>query len=156
VKRVIGLPGDRIRIRDARVYVNGTHLAEPYVVHDPTASDPLVDNFPPAESNYVSVGLRAEWAADIMNHVQGEDLVVPADHYFVMGDNRDHSSDSRYWGFVDRDAIIGRPMVVYWSVEANSEDYANRTLGGTLHGIWDTLLHLRTRTRWHRLLREVH
>jgi signal peptidase I len=156
VKRVIGLPGDRIRIRDAHVFINGQHLAEPYVVHTPYASDPVVDNFPPADRNYVSVGLRPEWAAQIMDHVSGEELVVPPDHYFVMGDNRDSSWDSRYWGFVDRGAIIGRPMVVYWSVDATADDYANRTLAGTLRGVWDTLLHLRTRTRWHRMLREVH
>jgi signal peptidase I len=156
VKRVIGLPGDRIRIRDARVFIGGQRLAEPYVVHTPFASDPVVDDFPPAGGNYVSVGLRPEWAAQIMNHVDGEDLVVPPDHYFVMGDNRDSSWDSRYWGFVDRSAIIGRPMVVYWSVDATADDYANRTLAGTLHGFWDTMLHLRTRTRWHRMLREVH
>ena len=156
VKRVIGLPGDRIRIRDARVFIGGQRLAEPYVVHTPFASDPVVDDFPPANRDYVSVGLRPEWAAQIMNHVDGEDLVVPPDRYFVMGDNRDSSWDSRYWGFVDRSAIIGRPMVVYWSVDATAEDYANRTLAGTLHGIWDTMLHLGSRTRWHRMLREVH
>ena len=156
VKRVIGLPGDRIRIRDGRVFVNDDRLSEPYVIHDPNAGDPFADNFPPADNYYMSAGLRPEWAAQIMNHVQGEDLLVPPDHFFVMGDNRDRSWDSRYWGFVDRAAIIGRPMVVYWSVEATSNDYANRTLGGTFRGIWQTLLHLRSRTRWHRMLHEVH
>jgi signal peptidase I len=156
VKRVIGLPGDRIRIRDARVSVNGQPLDEPYVIHDPSYSDPFADNFPPADNYYRSAGLRPEWAEQIMDHVQGDDLVVPPNEYFVMGDNRDRSWDSRYWGFVSRAAIIGRPMVVYWSVEATAEDYANRTLGGTLRGIWETLLHLPTRTRWHRMLREVH
>lgn len=156
VKRVIGLPGDHIRIRDARVSVNGQLLNEPYVIHDPAYSDPFADNFPPADNYYRSAGLRPEWSAQIMSHVQGDDLVVPANDYFVMGDNRDRSWDSRYWGFVSRDAIIGRPMVVYWSVDATAEDYANRTLSGTLEGIWETLVHLPTRTRWHRMLREVH
>jgi signal peptidase I len=155
VKRVIGLPGDRIRIIDQKVYVDGNRLAEPYVVHDPGAGDPFGDNFPPADFYGIEIGLRPEWAAKIMNYVHRDQLVVPENHYFVMGDNRDHSWDSRYWGFVDRDAIMGRPMVIYWSVQATSDDYANRGLSGTLHGILETVLHLPTRTRWHRMLREV-
>jgi signal peptidase I len=156
VKRVIGLPGDSIRIINGQVYVNGKCLAEPYVVHDPSAQDPIADNFPPADPYTIQIGLRQEWAAEIMNHVEGGELVVPRDHFFMMGDNRDRSWDSRYWGFVDRDAIIGRPMVIYWSVQATSDDYSNRTLSGAFRGIGETLLHLPTRTRWHRMLREVH
>jgi len=156
VKRVIGLPGDHIRIIAGKVHVNGNWLAEPYVVHDPSAADPVVDNFPPADPYTIQIGLREEWAAEIMNYVENGDLVVPKDHFFVMGDNRDRSADSRYWGFVDRDAIIGRPMLVYWSVDATSDDYSNRSMAGTLRGIYETLLHLPSRTRWHRMLREVH
>lgn len=156
VKRVIGIPGDRIRIVNQRVYVNGGLLNEPYVHHDPAASDPFGDNFPPPDSYSVEIGLRPEWAAQIMNYVHHDELIVPGDHYFVMGDNRDHSWDSRYWGFVDRDAAIGRPMVIYWSVEATSGDYANRGLSGSLRGIFEALVHLPSRTRWHRMLREVH
>jgi signal peptidase I len=156
VKRVIGLSGDRIRIIDQRVYVNGNRLSEPYVVHDPAAEDPLGDNFPPSDPYALPVGLRPEWAARIGDYVHHNELVVPENHYFVMGDNRDHSWDSRYWGFVDRDAIMGRPVVIYWSVRATSGDYANRGLSGTLHGMLQTFLHLPTHTRWHRLLREVH
>jgi|HubBroStandDraft_6_1064221.scaffolds.fasta_scaffold06264_5 signal peptidase I len=156
VKRAIGLPGDHVRIINGTVYVNGKCLTEPYVVHDPSSQDPVVDNFPPADPYTIQIGLRQEWAAEIMNYVEDGDLVVPPNHYFMMGDNRDRSSDSRYWGFVDRDAIIGRPILIYWSVQATSDDYSNRTLGGTLQGIGDTLLHLPTRTRWHRMLREVH
>jgi signal peptidase I len=156
VKRVIGVPGDHIRIINDQVYVNGKCLAEPYVVHDPAAEDPFVDNFPPTNASAAKIGLRQEWAAEIMNHVEAGDLVVPDDHFFMMGDNRDRSLDSRYWGFVDRDAIIGRPMVVYWSVQATSDDYSNRTLVGALRGIGETLIHLPSRTRWNRMLREVH
>jgi signal peptidase I len=156
VKRVIGVPGDHIRIINNQVYVNGKCLAEPYVVHDPAAEDPFVDNFPPTDASAAEIGLRQEWAAEIMNHVEAGELVVPADHFFMMGDNRDRSLDSRYWGFVDRAAIIGRPIVVYWSVQATSDDYSNRTLVGTFRGIGETLIHLPSRTRWHRMLREVH
>jgi len=156
VKRVIGIPGDRIRIVNQKVYVNGVRSIEPYVHHDPPASDPFGDNFPPADAYSVAIGLRPEWAAKIMDYVHDGELIVPEDRYFVMGDNRDHSWDSRYWGFVDRDAVMGRPMVIYWSVNATSSDYVNRGLSGALRGILEAVLHLPSRTRWHRMLREVH
>jgi signal peptidase I len=156
VKRVIGLPGDRIRIVRQQVYVNGRRLVEPYVVHDPSTDDPFADNFPPTNRNFNEFGLRPEWAGRIMQYIQKDELVVPAAHYFVMGDNRDHSWDSRYWGFVDRDAIMGRPMVIYWSVDATAQDYSDRSVLGSIHGIEQTLFHLAARTRWHRMLREVH
>jgi signal peptidase I len=156
VKRVIGLSGDHIRIVAQQVYVNGVRLPEPYVVHDPSGNDPLVDNFPPTDRRYMQLGLRPEWADQIMKYVQRDELVVPSGHYFVMGDNRDRSWDSRYWGFVDHDAIIGRPIVIYWSVEATADDYGDRSVSGTVRGIEQTLEHLPSRTRWRRMLREVH
>jgi signal peptidase I len=156
VKRVIGLPGDRVRIINQHVYVNGDPLSEPYVVHDAAYEDPFGDNFPPVNRYFVEIGLRPEWAEQILNHVQGGELVVPPDNYFVMGDNRDRSLDSRYWGFVDRHAIMGRPIMVYWSVEATSGDYANRGFLGAVRAMGQNLLHLPSRTRWHRMMHEVH
>ncbi len=156
VKRVIGLPGDRVRIISQRVYVNGERLAEPYVVHDPYSEDPFGDDFPPTNRYFPRAGLRPEWADEILHHVEYSELVVPPDHYFVMGDNRDRSWDSRYWGFVRRDAIMGRPMIIYWSVDATPEEYTNRGLYGTLRGIAQTLRHLPSRTRWKRMMHEVH
>jgi signal peptidase I len=156
VKRVIGLPGDRVRIINQRVSINGALLAEPYVVHDPAADDPFADNFPPADGSFSRFGLRPEWAEQIMNSVRDGELVVPPDHYFVMGDNRDRSWDSRYWGFVDRRAIMGRPMVIYWSVAAKAEDYNDRSLLGSVRDIGDGMVHVSTRTRWDRMLRMVH
>jgi signal peptidase I len=156
VKRAIGLPGDRIRIINQQVYVNGQRLNEPYVVHDPTYEDPFGDNFPPTNRYFLEAGLRPEWAAKILSYVKNGELVVPPDNYFAMGDNRDRSWDSRYWGFVDRDAIMGRPMLIYWSVQATPADYKSRGAYGIVQGIVEALRHLRTRTRWHRMLREVH
>jgi signal peptidase I len=156
VKRVIGIPGDHIRIINQRVYVNGTPLSEPYVVHDASADDPFGDNFPPLDPDAVAVGLRPEWEARLNSYVQHHQLVVPEKNYFVMGDNRDHSWDSRYWGFVSLDAVMGRPMVIYWSVQANSDEYTNEGVSGTLLEILEAFIHLPTRTRWHRMLREVH
>jgi signal peptidase I len=156
VKRAIGLPGDRIRIVNDNVYVNGQLLNEPYVRHDPAAADPFGDNFPPTQPYFLLHGARPEWASQIMKYVHNGELVVPPDHYFVMGDNRDHSWDSRYWGFVDRNAIMGRPVFIYWSVHATSEDYLNRSFSTRFISLIDDLRHLSTRTRWGRLMHEVH
>jgi signal peptidase I len=156
VKRVIGLPGDRIRIINQDVYVNGSKHDEPYVVHDPAGADAFGDDFPPANRYFRKSGLRPEWAARLFDYVDRGTLVVPPNRYFAMGDNRDRSLDSRYWGFVNRDAIIGRPLIIYWSVEATSEDYADRGVAGMLRGFADGLRHLPSRTRWRRMLHEVH
>jgi len=86
--------------------------------------------------------------------VDGE-LIVPPDHYFVLGDNRDASLDSRFWGFIDRASVMGRPLLIYWSVEATSEDYSDRTLPGRLSGLGKAVADLPTRTRWNRVLHRV-
>jgi signal peptidase I len=157
VKRVIGLPGDRLKLVDQQVYINGKPLNEPYVVHDPNAGyDPLNYAFPPVGNPLYSSPVEPEWARDIRKYVRGDELVVPPNRYFAMGDNRDHSLDSRYWGFVDRDAIMGRPFLIYWSVEANSADYGQSSFLQRLKSVVDTLLHLPQRTRWSRMLRTVH
>ncbi len=155
VKRVIGLPGDHIHISGNQVYINRHLLNEPYLVHDPSAEDPFDGGYPPLRADFRELALRPEWAAEIARYIQGDDLVVPPGEYFVMGDNRDHSWDSRYWGFVDRRAVMGRPMLVYWSVRATADDYADRSLFGSLRGIGGTLVHLPAQTRWHRMLHEV-
>ena len=156
VKRVIGLPGDRLRILNGDVYIDGVLLQEPYVVHDPAARDPYADNFPPTDRHVLQFVARREWADQLFNYVRDGELIIPPDHYFAMGDNRDRSADSRYWGFVDRDAIMGRPVVIYWSVRATSDDYRSRGASSVLSGMGQTLLHLRAQTRWDRMLREVH
>ena len=157
VKRVIGLPGDRLKIVDQQVYVNGKALNEPYVVHDSASGyDPLNYTFPPVGNQMYLSLVQPEWAHEIRKYIQGDELMVPEGKYFAMGDNRDHSLDSRYWGFVDRDAIMGRPFLIYWSIDANSTDYSDSTFGQRLVGIFDTLLHLPARTRWSRMLHTVH
>ena len=157
VKRVIGLPGDHLKLEDQRVYVNGKALPEPYVTHDPTAPyDPLNYGFPPIGNQLYSTPVQPEWARDIKKYIRGSEIVVPVGKYFAMGDNRDHSLDSRYWGFVDRDAIMGRPFLIYWSVQSNSTDYGQSTFLQRLLGVFDTLIHLPQRTRWSRMLHTVH
>jgi signal peptidase I len=157
VKRVIGLPGDHLKIVDQRVYINGKPLDEPYVVHDPASGyDPLNYSFPPVGSQIYVSPVQPEWAHEIRKYIHGDELVVPPDRYFAMGDNRDHSLDSRYWGFVDREAIMGRPFLIYWSVDANSTDYGETSFLQRVLGIFDTLMHLPARTRWSRMLHTVH
>jgi len=152
VKRVIGLPGDRVKLVDQDVFINGKRLNEPYVVHDPTAPyDPLNYSFPPPAA------VLPEWAHEMHKYVQGDELVVPPGEYFAMGDNRDRSLDSRFWGFVDRDAIMGRPIFIYWSIDATSSDYSGEaTFLKRLGAVLDTIAHLPQRTRWGRMLHTVH
>jgi len=162
VKRVIGLPGDHLKLVDQNMFINGRALPEPYVVHDPGAPyDPLSYNFPTPSSHFVNSATKPEvinWLGhEMRKFVQGDEIVVPPGKYFAMGDNRDHSEDSRYWGFVDRDAIMGRPFLVYWSIEATSSDYSGEsTFWSRLAAVFDTLIHLPSRTRWSRMLHTVH
>lgn len=131
IKRVIGLPGETVEIRDKAVYVDGRPLDEPYV------------HFlePPLSRNDPEYGLRAEGLRDNWGP-----QVVPAGHVFVLGDNRDNSRDSRFWGFLPIDQIKGRALMVYWSYEASREEY-HRT--GFLDWIRDTLAAF-GKTRWSR------
>jgi len=158
VKRVIGTPGDHVKIVDQQVYVNGKRLNEPYVARDASAPyDPFGDNFPPRNEQFLQANMQPEWADQILSHVHDGEIVVPPDKYFAMGDNRDRSQDSRYWGFVDREAIMGRPFLIYWSVDATSGDYSGESTFWTrLTGIFQTLVHLPSRTRWSRMLHTVH
>jgi signal peptidase I len=113
VKRVVGLPGDRIRVSDKILYRNGEALDEPYVTHKSSYTDPYQDNFP-SEPNLPI----ADYPQDILeNHVVNGEVVVPENSYFVLGDNRDMSLDSRYWGFVSSNDVIGAPLLIYHSEE---------------------------------------
>jgi signal peptidase I len=161
VKRVIGLPGDRLKMVDQQMFVNGKPLNEPYVVHDHDQLanyDPFNTSFPPRRDQMISPQVITEsgWKETLRSYVQGDEIVVPPGKLFAMGDNRDHSSDSRYWGFVDRSAIMGRPFLIYWSVDATSSDYTQTTFIQRLVGVFDTLAHLPSRTRWSRMLHTVH
>jgi signal peptidase I len=154
---VIGIPGDRVKIVDQQVYVDGKRLNEPYVAHDPAAPyDPFEDNFPPRSQQFLQANMQPEWAGQMLANVHDGEVVVPSGKYFAMGDNRDHSWDSRFWGFVDRDAIMGRPVVIYWSVQGSGEDEASGSATGWLTSILDTILHLPSRTRWSRMFHQVH
>ncbi|HXF26187.1 MAG TPA: signal peptidase I [Bryobacteraceae bacterium] len=149
VKRVIGVPGDRIKLVNKQVYRNGVKLNEPYVVHKTDYIDSYRDNFPsePDSSIYepAQVMLRD-------NVVNGE-VVVPQGYYFAMGDNRDFSLDSRYWGFVPRDNIMGKPLVIYWSYDAPTNQL--ESFLGPAH-LRDLAQHFFTKTRWNRTFMLIH
>jgi signal peptidase I len=157
VKRVIGLPGDRIKIVDQHVFVNDQVQTEPFAYHDPAAPyDPFLYNFPPASRDELLPNMQPEWSDQIFNYIRDGEIVVPPNKYFAMGDNRDHSWDSRYWGFVDREAIMGRPVVIYWSIRSDETDYQNTSVTGGIVDTFMTLLHLPSKMRWDRLLRTIH
>ncbi len=159
VKRVIGLPGDRIKIVNSTVYVNGKKFNDPNARFDPSAYDPFAENFPPSNQDYVDAAVLPQWKAELPKYVNAKgQLVVPPHDYFVMGDNRDHSWDSRYWGFVPRDAIVGRPVFIYWSLKEPEQEALDNTnnAGSWLVDVFRTLVRVPFDTRWGRMFHEVH
>ncbi len=150
VKRVIGLPGDKIRVVNKNVYINGTKLKEPYKYHKTDYIDSYRDNFPSEPNSHVY-----DPAIKMLerNVVDGQ-VVVPHGFYFAMGDNRDSSLDSRYWGFVPRDNIIGKPLIIYWSYDAPTEQLSNPSIG--LDHILDLAQNFFSKTRWKRTFMLIH
>jgi signal peptidase I len=153
VKRVVGVPGDHIKIIDQQVYRNGKKLTEPYVVHKQPYPDSFRDNFPNSEPNLMLMDRAREMLAN--NVVNGE-VVVPAESYFAMGDNRDNSLDSRYWGFVPRENIIGKPLIIYWSYNASTESLASSNVDSLARHFVDLGEHFFSKTRWNRTFRLIH
>ena len=149
VKRAIGLPGDHIKIINKQVYVNDVALNEPYKYHKTDYIDSYRDNFPGTPNTHVE-----EPALDMLeNHVVNGEVVVPAGMYFAMGDNRDFSFDSRYWGFVPRDNIIGKPAIIYWSYNTTTDQLVSGGIG--LDHLIDLAEHFFTKTRWSRTFKII-
>ncbi len=157
VKRVIGVPGDRIKVIDRVVYRNGVRLNEPYVFHK-QAYGAGMGTFPGEPQPYADPQhpLQGILQEDMLQHhvVNGE-VVVPANSYFAMGDNRENSLDSRYWGFVPRDYIIGKPVLIYWSYRASTEDLAGSSVNSLFSHATDLVEHFFTRTRWDRTFKLI-
>jgi signal peptidase I len=153
VKRVIGLPGDRVRMIDKQVFVNGVALKEPYARFTRPANDSFRDSFPRLD---VAAGETPEWWVQLRKLVEDGQLIVPQGHYFVMGDNRDDSYDSRYWGFVPQENIIGRPLLIYWSMRSEDSEYPEaNSVSGRMSHLAYTITHIFQVTRWNRTLHLV-
>jgi len=163
VKRVIGLPGERLRLVNKKVWINGKPLDEPYVrfleppnymFRDPNRM--FRDNFPRVDIPVMN--MEGKWWLEMRKLVEDGQLIVPQGHYFVMGDNRDDSQDSRYWGFVPQENIIGRPLVIYWSVRDFDPDPSppRNSFTGRLYRVAYAVTHIFQITRWNRTLRLVH
>jgi signal peptidase I len=137
IKRVIGLPGETLELRSKKVYVNGQALDEPYVHFLEPAS---------ASQEVTSFDVRERYGP----------VRVPEGQFFVMGDNRDNSQDSRYWGFLPRHYVKGRALMIYWSYESGREDYLDEGMGATVKRLFSVVTHFFTKTRWERLFHQIH
>ena len=139
IKRVIGLPGETVEVKEKKVYINNQPLEEPYAHF-------LAPAATPSEFREItSFDVRERYGP----------VTVPANQYFVMGDNRDNSQDSRYWGFLPRDYIKGKALVIYWSYEAGRDEYQEAGPGETIKGLASVFVHFFTRTRWDRMFHQI-
>jgi signal peptidase I len=137
IKRVIGLPGETLELRNKKVYINGQPLEEPYVHFLEPASE---------AQEVTSFDVRERYGP----------VRVPDGQFFVMGDNRDNSQDSRYWGFLPRHYIKGRALMIYWSYESGREDYLDEGAAATVRRMFSVVTHFFTKTRWERLFHQIH
>jgi signal peptidase I len=154
VKRVIATGGDSVKIINKRIFVNDRELHEPYVQFQYTTVLPLRDNFPPTPSQIETLpaawGLDPGWAHEMPHFIQDGELHVPPGYLFVMGDNRDNSQDSRFWGFVPEDNVVGEPLFVYWSYDAPTQEWTSDDLVERMKFNASIVWHFLTKTRWSR------
>jgi signal peptidase I len=138
IKRVIGLPGETVEVRDRKIFINGTAIDDPHAHY----------LLPASSADYhevTSFDVRERYGP----------VTVPANHYFMMGDNRDNSQDSRYWGFLPRDLVKGKALVIYWSYESEREEFEDASAGATIRNLVSVFTHFFTRTRWSRMLHQI-
>jgi signal peptidase I len=154
VKRVIGVGGDVIKIEDKKVYLNGKLLFEPYAQFQFSSMLPLRDDFPPSPSLLETLpaawGLDPAWTREMPGFIHDDGLHVPQGYLFVMGDNRDNSLDSRFWGFVPLENVVGEPLFVYWSYDAPTPDWTADSLAARLRFDASIVKNFLKRTRWSR------
>jgi signal peptidase I len=152
VKRLIGVPGDHIHLRNGIVIINGVAQNQPHATPTtPDNHDDFLDEFPSIPPS-VDRNATEAWSVDFPSHIENGDLVVPPGMYFMMGDNRHNSLDSRYWGFVPRANIVGRPLFNYWSFKTSEDQYEQTGIGNTVAWMGHMALHFFSDTRWSRTL----
>jgi signal peptidase I len=154
VKRVVGVPGDRLRIEDGRVTVNGVMQEEPYAAFEPAAPNPFRDDFP--ATVYTDPEVDPVWWRQMQSLTRNGELVVPEGEYFVLGDNRNHSKDSRFWGFVPRAEIVARPLVIYFSVARPSTTDVQQAADDRLGHDRQLSARFTGFARWKRIFHVVH
>jgi len=140
IKRVIGLPGETLEVRNKKVYINGKPIDEPYV-------------------HFLDPPQGATAFSEVTSHDQRErygPIPIPEGQYFMMGDNRDNSQDSRYWGLLPREDVKGRAVMIYWSYESETEDYQQTGIGAMVKDLFTVVTHFFTRTRWSRMFNLIH
>jgi signal peptidase I len=151
IKRCIGVPGDHIKIVQGRVYINGALIDDTHAIHRPGSASLPWENFPERGSELLFSDVP-DWGAEMAKSVVNGELVVPPGKYFMMGDNRDDSNDSRFWGFVPRENIIGTPVLVYMSIEGPGDVWEPGHLGDRFATYFRALIHPDA-VRWKRLFR---
>lgn len=154
VKRVMGIPGDHLRIEKGRVFINGKSLDEPYASFEPAPPSSFRDDFPP--KIYTDPDVDPQWWRRMQTLTHNGDLVISQGEYFVMGDNRNHSLDSRYWGFVPRQAIVARPLIIYFSVRRPSATDVDQPTDDRLGHEREFSTRIEDFARWKRIFRVVH
>jgi signal peptidase I len=154
VKRVVGIPGDRIRLINKHVYVNGEPQPDSYAVFNWAQHDRFRDNFP----NGGQFGDRttAKWFREGSKLVEDDQLIVPQGYYFVLGDNRDDSYDSRYWGLVPAENIVGRPLIIYWSMPRDASVAEGPPRSDRLSTLAYSLVQSFKGLRWDRMFHVPH
>jgi len=154
VKRIIGIPGDRIHLHDGKVYRHGEESNEPYVIHSDGPPSPYRDEFPSVSADG-DPNVKSEWPIEMHDHIKNGELIVPPDKVFGMGDNRDVSLDSRFWGFIPKENVIGRPLFIYWSFETPKDQYERRSMPERIGFLFHTIGHFFDQTRWSRMFHMV-
>ena len=151
VKRVIGVPGDHVRLINKHVYVNGVKQPDDYATFNWGQHDKFRDNFP--NGGFFADKIASKWFLQAQKLVDDGQLIIPEGSYFVLGDNRDDSYDSRYWGLVPAENIVGRPLVIYWSAEQVPPTAAENVTSGKLATLAYGAIQSVKGLRWNRMLR---
>ena len=151
VKRVVAVPGDRVRLINKHVYVDGVRQDDGYATFNWLWHDRYRDNFP--DGGVYGEKISAKWYAQMQKLMENGELIVPEGSYFVLGDNRDDSYDSRYWGFVPAENVVGRPWLIYWSMDRTEAAVAAGPPSDKLSNLAANVTQMFNGLRWHRILR---